>query len=103
VTPYGRCPTAARRARRHRRRNRRHRPVERRRPEPVHPVSGTDQHANAYTETCAWPGCLVAISWRHAFCYRHWKKIPTQDRDQRTREAWATRRGQAVEDEEHRV
>jgi hypothetical protein len=44
-----------------------------------------------YTETCAWPGCLRAISWRHAFCYRQWRLLSPAERMERVAEAWRDR------------
>lgn len=45
-----------------------------------------------HTVTCGWPGCVVAISWQHAFCYRLWKRVPPAERNERTAEVWRTRR-----------
>ena len=50
-----------------------------------------------YGETCAWPGCTKAISWKQAWCYRHWKMVPAEgDRRGRTRCARLGRRQQTT-------
>jgi hypothetical protein len=34
----------------------------------------------AYREVCCWEGCTKAVSWKYAFCYRHHKMIPEDQR-----------------------
>jgi hypothetical protein len=44
-----------------------------------------------YGEICAWPGCMKAISWKQAWCYRHWKLVPESERRERTAAVFAAR------------
>jgi hypothetical protein len=44
-----------------------------------------------YGEVCAWPGCHKAISWKQAWCYKHWKLIPEEERYDRQAAVFAAR------------
>ena len=45
-----------------------------------------------YPETCGWEaGCGARVSWRHAYCYRHWKAIPAAERTARVAAVFAAR------------
>jgi hypothetical protein len=46
-----------------------------------------------YRATCAARGCNRAISWKQAWCYRHWKLVPEDERDARTKAVFAARSG----------
>jgi hypothetical protein len=41
--------------------------------------------------TCAARGCYRAISWKQAWCHRHWKQVPEEERAARTAAVFAAR------------